>query len=45
MPDQDLNLDIQENESDSADLSDQYSLNSFKETTKQNIIQNIDNNL
>jgi hypothetical protein len=41
MPDQNSKLYIQENESesDSADLSDQYSLNSLEETTKQNIIQ------
>ncbi len=47
MPDQTSKLDIQENESktDSADLSDQNSLNSLEETTKQNIIQSVDNNL
>jgi hypothetical protein len=47
MPDQNSKLNIQENESetDSADLSDQNSLNSFEETTKQNIIQSVDNTL
>ncbi len=45
MSDQTSRLDIQENESDSADISDQNSLNSLEETTKQNIIQNVDNNL